>query len=161
MKKVFFVLALLMGPVQANPVDDLKTVGSTTFNWMFWKIYDISLLTPTGSYEDGKPPLALEITYARDIAGNQLVESTIDEWERQEISWQAGWPEKLKRIFPDITTGDQLLLRVDDQNNSNFYFNRQPIGVIEDDGFTDAFLAIWLSPKSRSPKLTRELTGSL
>lgn len=161
MRLVLLVFALLLGSAQASPVKDLKTVGSGTFNFLFWKIYDISLLTSTGEYQQGEQPLALEITYAQNIEGNQLVTSTIEEWERMEISWQENWSSMLGDIFPNITEGDQLLLRVDENNNSNFYFNQQPIGVIEDSEFTDAFLAIWLSSNTRSQKLTRELTGSL
>ena len=161
MRLCLLVFALLVGSAQASPVQDLKTVGSGTFNFMFWKIYDISLLTASGKYQQGEQPLALAITYARDIEGNQLVSSTIDEWERQDISWQKNWSSLLGDIFPNITEGDQLLLRVDEKYNSNFYFNEQPIGVIEDPEFTDAFLAIWLSSNTRSQKLTRELTGSL
>ena len=161
MRLILLIFVLLLGSAQASPVKDLKTVGSGTFNFLFWKIYDISLLTSTGEYRQGEQPLALEITYAQNIEGNQLVTSTIEEWERMEISWQENWSSKLGDIFPNITEGDQLLLRVDENNNSNFYFNQQPIGVIEDSEFTDAFLAIWLSSNTRSQKLTRELTGSL
>ncbi len=161
MRFILLVFALLLGSAQANPAQDLKMVGSGTFNFMFWKIYDISLLTASGSYSEGEQPLALAITYARDIEGKQLVSTTIDEWERQDINWQENWSTRLMEIFPDITEGDQLLLRVDEQYNSNFYFNEQPIGVIEDSAFTDAFLAIWLSSDTRSQKLTRELTGAL
>lgn len=160
MKYVFLTIALFVGSVQASPVNDLKTVGSTTFNWMFWKIYDIRLLTADGSYQEGQQPLALEITYARDIEGDQLVSSTIDEWERQQITWKEDWSVRLTEIYPNIAEGDQLVLHVDEQNNSAFYFNKKPVGVIEDSEFTDAFLAIWLSENSRSQRVTRELTGS-
>ena len=160
MRIVLLVFALLLGTAQASPVSDFKTVGSTTLNWMFWKIYDISLLTKTGTYQDGTQPLALEITYARDIEGEQLLSSTLEEWERQDIDWQPDWSEQLQQIYPDVTEGDQLVLRVDDANNSFFYFNEQPVGAIEDAGFTNAFLAIWLSSNSRFQNMTRELTGS-
>ncbi len=161
MKWALLFIILITGTTQASPVLDLKTVGSGTLNWMFWKIYDISLLTENGTYEAGAKPLALKITYARDITRDQLVSSTIDEWERQELSWQQEWSTKLDEIFPDIAAGDQLVLRVDEKNNSAFFFNEKPIGIIEDDAFTEAFLAIWLSSNTRSPRLTRELTGSL
>ena len=160
MRIVLVVVALLMGTAQASPTSSFKTVGSTTLNWMFWKIYDISLLTETGTYQQGPQPLALEITYARDIEGEQLLTSTIEEWDRQEINWKQDWSARLQNIYPDVTEGDQLVLRVDDDNNSFFYFNEQPVGTIEDSGFTDAFLAIWLSSNSRFQKMTRELTGS-
>lgn len=161
MKLLLLILAMVIGSAQASPALDYKTVGSGTFNWMFWKIYDISLLTESGTYQQGDQPLALQITYARDIKGDQLVATTIDEWERQDIKWQADWSTRLDEIFPDINAGDQLLLRVDDQKNSSFFFNEEPVGTIDDARFTEAFLAIWLSSNTRSPKLTRELTGSI
>ena len=160
MKVAVLLVALVVGVAQANPINDLKMVGSTTFNWMFWKIYDISLLTDNGSYEQGQNPLAIEITYARDIEGEQLVQSTIDEWQRQDILWQETWVEQLAGIFPDIVEGDQIILLVDRTNKSQFYHNNLPIGSIEDPEFTTSFLSIWLSPNSRSPRLTEELTGT-
>ena len=147
MKYGLLIFALLVGAAQASPVHDLKTVGSGTFNWMFWKIYDISLLTANGTYQEGQQPLALEITYARDIEGNQLVSTTIEEWERQDITWKEDWSAQLTEIFPNITEGDQLLLRVDEQNTSSFLFQRKADWCYRGRDFTDAFLAIWLSEK--------------
>lgn len=161
MRAGLFFIALLFGPAQAGPVDDLRIVGSASFNWLLWKVYDISLLTPGGTYDQGEPPLALVITYARDIAGEQLLSTTIEEWERQQIGWKQEWVTRLDKIFPDVSVGDQLLLRVDERGYSAFYFNGQPIGVIEEPRFSDAFLSIWLSSNTRSKKLTRELMGSM
>jgi len=151
---------MFFGLAQANPVADLKLVGQSELSWMFWKIYDIQLLNSDGRYDRDKYPLALVIRYARDIRSEQLLDSTLDEWGRQEISWKPQWKDQLNALWPDVSPGDEITLRVDKDLNSHFFFNRELVGSIEDREFAPAFLAIWLSENSLKPSLQRQLTGT-
>ncbi len=159
MKKLLITLWFITLPVMANPAATLSVVGQSELNWMFWKVYDITLLSDSGSYQDSDYPVALEIEYAREIEANMLVETTVKEWQRIDVDWKPAWRDKLQAIWPSVTPGDELLLHVNDQGISQFFFNEDYIGEIQDTEFAPAFLAIWLSDKTRKPKLRQQLLG--
>jgi hypothetical protein len=69
------------------------------------------------------------------------------------------WLLSLEAILPDVDKGDLVILKVDEELASNFYFNGSFIGRLGSPAFTQAFLNIWLSEKGSYPKLQRELTG--
>ncbi len=165
MKALILVALVVCIPAHATPLIDLKEVGKTEMNWLFWKLYDIRLLSADGQYQPQKYPIAIAIRYARDISADQLVSSTIDEWSRQQIDWKNSWQDALSTIWPDVAEGDEIILRVDQNLRSQFYFNDQNIGTIEDEHFAPAFLSIWLSDNTLKPELRNRLinriTGTL
>jgi hypothetical protein len=159
--KAFILIALsLVMPAHASPLADLKQVGKTELNWLFWKVYDIRLLSADGQYQPQQYPLAIAIKYARDISSQQLIQTTVDEWSRLSINWKPSWKTKLAALWPDVTSGDEIILRVNPDLTSHFYFNDQMIGSIEDRQFAPAFLSIWLSENTREPELRNRLTGT-
>ncbi|MDJ0831947.1 MAG: chalcone isomerase family protein [Gammaproteobacteria bacterium] len=159
MKKLLLICWFIGLPVMASPVATLSVVGQSELNWMFWKVYDITLLSGSGRYQDSGYPIALAIEYARDIEAEMLVETTVKEWQRIDVDWKPQWREQLQDIWPSVTPGDELLLHVNDQGISQFFFNDDLIGEIQDAEFAPAFLAIWLSDKTRKPKLRMQLLG--
>jgi hypothetical protein len=165
MKALILFGLMIFIPAHATPLIDLKEVGKTEMNWLFWKLYDIRLLSADGQYQPQKYPVAIAIRYARDISAEQLVSSTIDEWSRQQIKWKPSWQDALRNIWPDVAEGDEIILRVDQNLRSQFYFNDQNIGTIEDEQFAPAFLSIWLSGNTLKPELRNRLinriTGTL
>lgn len=161
MKAIIMIALSLFIPLQAAPLADLKEVGRTELNWIFWKVYDIRLLSADGRYQPQQYPLAIAIKYARDISSQQLVESTVEEWSRQSIDWKPIWQTTLAKLWPDVTEGDEIILRVEPDLRSHFYFNNKMIGRIEDSQFAPAFLSIWLSENTRQPQLRNRLTGTL
>jgi hypothetical protein len=48
---------------------------------------------------------------------------------------------------------------VDEQDRSSFSLNGRALGTIEDPGFGQDFLAIWLSPETSRPELRLALIG--
>lgn len=143
----------------ANPADDLKAVGHGEMNWMFWKLYDIQLLSSNGRYEQQRYPVALVIRYARKIEAARLVETTRDQWQHLSLPWQETWLQQLQQIWPTVDVGDELMFRIEADLTSRFYYNGQFIGQINDPAFADAFLAIWLSPNTIEPGLRQQLLG--
>lgn len=141
----------------------LTTVGEARFSVFFWDIYDSKLYTKTGSYSTKTPPndiILFEITYLRDIRKNDLIEKTIEQWQHLNINksiYQPYLPE-LSTIWPDIKKGDSLALYIH-HNQSQFFFNGNAIGAIEDPSFHQNFIDIWLSPKTSQPKLREKLIG--
>ncbi len=156
-----FALLLSLGAFSAglgaNPAAQLKLAGEGQVNWLFWNLYQVRLYSSDGRYQPGRYPLALKVDYQRDIDREALIEATRREWQRLEVSWQRSWLQNLERTWPSVKEGDQLLLWVDDQGRSQFYYNSQPIGALDDPAFAPAFLAIWLDPESRASDLRRHL----
>ncbi|MGL5359930.1 MAG: chalcone isomerase family protein, partial [Shewanella sp.] len=55
--------------------------------------------------------------------------------------------------------GDHLSFHIIDGQRSQFFFNQQPLNLIEEPQFAEAFLAIWLSPRTSRPELRAQLLG--
>ena len=159
MKKFLLMGWFIALPVLANPISSLSVVGQSEMNWLFWKVYDITLLSSTGRYQDNDYPVALSIEYARDIEASMLVDSTLNEWRRLDVKWKTEWQQQLQDIWPSVKPGDELMLLVNSPGNSQFYYNGELIGEINDADFAPAFLAIWLSRDTREPQIRKQLLG--
>ena len=145
----------------ACPVEELKSVGSATLKVFFWTIYSSTLYTADGSYSGIEPDLALQIVYRRSISKNELLDRTEKEWQKSFPSHKSQqiWLSRLEKIWPDVQRDDVIVLRVNRNFDSDFYFNDEFIGAIEDREFTEQFLSLWLSDKSSYPKIRNILIG--
>lgn len=146
-----------------------QVVGRAQLKWLFFDVYQSQLLTPNGRYSvsDGvsTSPLALYIRYQRSIDKQELLDATKEQWQTMGIfnAQSPDWLVRLGEIFPSVNDGDRLVYQSEKQNG-RFYFSQQnkpfkPIGAIDDAALNEAFLAIWLSPKSAYPNLRRQLIG--
>ncbi|MBU2897858.1 chalcone isomerase family protein [Vibrio hepatarius] len=149
--------------------DTWSSVGQAQLTMFFFDVYQSQLFSPDGGYlidEDITPhPLALSITYQRDISQKQLLDATVEQWEMlgYEQSLTSQWERRLGTIFPDIKEGSNLTY-VTDGFQGKFYYSQagdvvELIGHIEEEDFNDAFLAIWLSPETEFPTLRKNLIG--
>jgi hypothetical protein len=146
------------------------TVGQAQLSVLFFDIYQSELLSPNGGYSVEKDitphPLALSITYQRDISQQQLLDATVEQWQKLGFkgSETSQWADTLSSIFPDIEEGHNITYVTNGQQGQFFHAdevsNAKLIGVIEDEAFNDAFLAIWLSPNTDYPKLRQGLIGN-
>ncbi len=168
-------LALLTVPAASNTIDtpprtnpvtaemalaDLKSVGAATLRVFFWDVYDSELFSRDGKYRGIEPGLALNLKYKRAVTDEQLIKATQKEWKKLGGSQPAAseaWLERLLELWPDVTINDEILLYVDNELASHFYFNGTKLGVLEDSGFTEQFLAIWLSPETSHPRARAKL----
>ncbi|WP_417605038.1 chalcone isomerase family protein [Oceanimonas baumannii] len=159
MKTLCCMLLLLVSSVAASPVGDLTLVGQGRMSWLFWELYQARFYSESGHYQPGQYPQALSLRYQRNIDNDDLITATVEEWQRLEVEWKREWPGQLAKIWPSVRTNDELVLRVDEDGTSRFYFNWQLVGSMGDPDFAPAFLAIWFSSDSRNPGLTRKLKG--
>ncbi len=141
------------------PWQTMQTVGRGEMRWLFFPLYEASLMTPSGDYRAGQRPLALSLRYHRNIAADDLVTATLKEWQRLEVSYPRAWVAQLQALWPDVQRGSRLTLYVTEQGHSRFYHNRMLLGEVVEPGFAPAFLSIWLSPKTREPRLRQRLLG--
>ena len=164
---IYWFLAILCtlvfsGVSMANPLDDLKKVGEAKLKVLFWDVYNSSLYSKTGEYKEEQFPQALKINYLRDIDAEDLIERTQDEWKKLGIKQVifSQWIPLLINIFPDIKKGDVLLLIVNKNQQSEFFFNGKTIGQITDQTFGKNFLRIWLDKNCSYPNVRFKLIGS-
>lgn len=162
MGKIVFTLLLLALPVfsKASVLENLNFVGSGSMKWLFVNLYNAELY----SADKANPkhfPLALKITYQRDIKASHLVKATQKEWQRLEINETKTqkWSDNLSELWPDITKNDNLIFSVDKSGEGVFLHNGNKLGAISDPEFSRKFLDIWLSENTREPKLRKSLLG--
>ncbi|NHA14941.1 chalcone isomerase family protein [Thioalkalivibrio sp. XN279] len=165
--------SLLAVPVQgaadlSGPLDALHEVGSGELTWFGLDVYEARLHSATPEFKglDGSVPVALEITYRRNISSESLVKTTAKEWRRlrTELGLPAAerlqpWLDAVAEIWPDVTPGDRIIARVEPGGPTFFYGNDGLLGVVDDPDFGPAFLGIWLHPETRDASLRAALLG--
>ena len=104
------------------------------------------------------PPVALQLTYKRDIAGSKIVAASIDQMRALGAGEQqlGAWAGAMARIFPDVKPGDQIV-GIYRPGSATFLYNNREIGQINDPEFARLFFGIWLDPRTTEPKLRNQL----
>ncbi len=156
-------LLLAAGPASAAVPDQLQLVGSGNARWLTFTLYRAELYSPTGAFtalEQSDYPLALSITYQRNIAGQRLVDATEQEWQRLAVGHRQEWVSELTVLWPDVGPDDNLTFIAHSADRGEFFFNQQPLGSIQGERFAAAFLTIWLSPETRDARLRAALIGA-
>jgi hypothetical protein len=136
-------------------------VGRAKFTFLFWDIYKSALFTKTGLYGNtSSGDLIYKIEYLKDIKAEELIKSTVSQWQHLVIDKQQyqHFIPLLEQIWPDIKAGDSLTLYRNDRA-SVFYFNDKKVGEINDKTFGKLFLDIWLSSNTSEPELRKSLIG--
>jgi len=143
------------------------TVGQSSLSWLFLKIFQSELKTPSGIYLDTEQltpqPLALSIVYQRDISSEDIIDATQQQWLKLGYQFPQHWLTRLQSILPDVKSGEKLVYITDGTTGEFHYFsaNKDPamVGEISDQSLNNALLAIWLSPGTEYPKHRKQLIG--
>ena len=145
-----------------DPNLTLKKCGTALLKVLFWEVYESSLYTPDGTWQDDTRPFRLDIRYLRTISAEDLVKQTGKEWAEQgKASPQhTTWMEDLRTLWPDVTSEDVISLSVDKAGVSTFLFNGEVIGRLQDPQFGEDFSGIWLAENTTRPKLRAQLIGT-
>ncbi|TMP35949.1 hypothetical protein [Pseudoalteromonas rubra] len=164
----------------STELSELDLRGTADLRYLFWDIYSAALYTGGEDYRETEYPQILSLTYKRDIEAQELVDATEEQWQKQQLSLDNSeqWLRQLVQLWPDIRKGNQLILVVDEDLQSRFYFRPEPpaelsaslsesdlkasarfLGAIKDSAFGPAFLGIWLSEKTTEPELRKQLIG--
>lgn len=139
----------------------LKQVGQAKFSFMFWDVYDSYLYTPNGEYTSGQvDTVVFKIRYLRNIDSNDLVESTIEQWQYIGLTKEqySHYIPVLGDLWPDIKKDDELALKLTPER-STFYLNGKRLGEVNDKNFGDIFINIWLAENTSQPDLRAQLLG--
>lgn len=155
------VLGLLAAPLAAHAAEDptagLARWGSGSFRRFGFLVYEATLWA--GGDDPRRPPLALRLTYKRNIAGKAIAEASVKEMRQLGIGDDARlrrWGEQMERIFPDVRPEDHITgLHLPQE--ARFFHNGRLIGTVDDAAFAEAFFAIWLDPRTSAPELRAAL----
>lgn len=143
------------GPVA--PIAGFRRWGSGEFRRFGFLVYEATLWA--GGEDPLRPPLALKLTYKRNINGRDIVDASVKEIRKLGVGDEAqlkGWGEQMASIFPDVRPGDHIL-GVQLPDEARFFFNDRCIGTIDDPAFARAFFAIWLDARTSAPDLRAAL----
>jgi hypothetical protein len=147
--------------VEAAEVPNLQLLGYGRFRKLLWDVFDASLWVSGDSWSLNQT-FVLELRYARDVKGADIVDGTRDQWKHlgyNDQARQTEWLAQLSAIFPDVKKGDQLAGVYLPGRETRFFHNGQPIGEISDPEFGRHFFAIWLDEKTSQPMLRAHLLG--
>lgn len=146
---------------QYLPQTPLQLLGYGHFRKLVWSVFDASLWVSSSRWSLDEP-FVLELRYARNFKGADIVESTEDQWKalgHADPARVGPWLQRLGDIFPDLRKGDQLIGLYLPGQATRFFHNGREVGAVEDPAFGPVFFAIWLDPKTSESKLREELLG--
>ena len=151
-------LALLPAAAQANPRLDtltsgLQRWGSGEFRRWGFLVYEATLWAKGDDPQ--KPPLALGLTYKRNLDGLKIADASVTEIRNLKIADEVqlkNWGERMAQIFPDVKPEDRIV-GVHLADGARFFHNDRFIGSVYDPAFARAFFAIWLDARTSAPEL--------
>jgi len=139
----------------------LRMAGEGRLRWFGLLIYDASLWVE-GDKWSSQREFALDIRYAREIKGNKLAETSIEEMRRLGFGNESQlmrWGADLARLFPDVRKGEHMTGVNRPGQGVRFYHQGRLAGTIDDPEFARGFFAIWLDERTREPGLRQALFG--
>ena len=153
---ILLATSVFASSISASPTNGFQKLGEGEMHYMFWTIYSAELFSSATTGEQ-----ALKIEYQKSIDRQALIDATEDQWNQLGYTKQNinAWLEPLNTLWPNVEPGNTLTIIVSEDQTSRFYFDDQPIGVVNDKEFGQAFLSIWLSENTSEPKLRKQLLG--
>ncbi len=153
-------------PAAIRPMlPEAALVGNGSYRWFGLKLYEARLWAARKAIAPDSwetTPCALELVYARTLYGERIAKASVDEIRQLGIgtpTQHAAWLDAMKRVFPDVKEGTQLIGLYQPGGATQFLRDGQPAGEIADPDFGKAFFAIWLHPKTSAARLRSALFG--
>ena len=152
-------------PESIASLPGVRLQGSGRMSVFGLHVYDIRLWVGEGftAQAFAQRPLAIEIEYARSLAGSRMAERSLEEMRRIapiEAGQGSAWLASMKQVFPDVIEGDRLIGLHRPGEGVSFFHNGKLRAEVADPEFARDFFAIWLSPKTSEPKLRLALLGA-
>jgi hypothetical protein len=164
-----FIIGLLMGAVMSVSVaaptfsthlPGAQQVGQGIFKRFGWSIYEAKLYAPGGRF-DPRASYALSLTYERTIAGDRLVQASLDQMRKlgAPVDDHPDWATELAKVLPSVSKGITLTSVYRPGEGAVFYQMNIETGRVND-GLARWFFAIWLDPRTSEPSLRQALIGA-
>ena len=138
--------------------------GRGTLRFFGLAVYEARLWAAAGFEAERYPalPFALELRYARALAGQAIAERSIAEMRRGgslDDEQARRWQLSMTRAFPNVVAGDRLTGMSQPDGTTRFFHNGQPTSTLVDPAFARRFFGIWLATTTSEPGLRRQLIG--
>jgi hypothetical protein len=149
-------------PEVARGLPGGQRLGSTRMRVFGFSVYDATLWVEPGfaaeSFE--KHPLALTLTYLRDLKSLAIAERSLVEMGRSAALSPAqsqAWLAAMQASFPDVRSGDRLTGLHHPTRGAEFWLNGLARPGVPDAEFSRLFFGIWLSAATSEPEMRRAL----
>ncbi|HEX8594535.1 MAG TPA: chalcone isomerase family protein [Pseudomonas sp.] len=161
---LLWVSGTALGAGWQDALPNAQVVGSGDLRVYGFRIYTARMWSATKPLQANKP-FALELTYHRSIAREDLVAASIDEIKRTSGSQVttaqlAQWRQQMQQAFVDVQEGTTIVGVNVPGREARFYVNDQLRHVVLDPAFAKAFFDIWLDPDTRNADLREKLLGT-
>ena len=149
-------------PEVARALPLAQRAGSARLRVFGFSVYDATLWVEPGfsATRFERHPLALTLTYLRDLNGAAMAERSLVEMARgtpispaQSQTWRAA----MQASFPDVRAGDRLTGLHSPVRGADFWLNGQARAGVADPEFSRLFFGIWLSQATSEPEMRRAL----
>lgn len=169
-----FLLSFSVAPAMAvdmpapirNEIVNARLAGQGSYRWFGFKIYDAQLWVGNRGYRTNAPVasrFALSLTYARDLSGKHIAQTSIAEIKKLgfgTVAQHEVWLKQMTALFPDVHEGTRISGIYLPDHGARFYLNGNLLGEIADRDFARAFFAIWLDPRTSAASLRNSLLSS-
>jgi len=141
----------LPGPVRSQ-APGIRPLGRGRETLWGVRVYDATLwivghrFTPT-------EPHALDVEPGRTVSGDILVNNAMDEMRRLKLgdaSQLASWRVELRRLIPNVKSGDQVVVFCPSDAKTLVYYNGRSQGEVDDPSLCPAIMNVWLHPDSKT-----------
>ena len=116
------------------------------------RVYDATLWIVGVQYTPAEPH-AIDVEAGRKVAADQLINAAMDEMRRLKLgdaSQLASWRVDLRRLIPNVESGDQVVVFCPNDAKTIVYYNGRTRGEVDDPTFCPAIMNVWLHPNSKS-----------
>ena len=173
-KIILFVCVSLMGlhadslepASQGNPApirayfQQQKPKGTETFTTFFMTIYDITLWTEQPNW-DFNQKSAIRLDYRRDVSKEKIMHYSMGAmgYVVDDEGKLAQYKKLLQPFINDVKEGDSFTFVYLPGQGIEFFYNDKSLGICPAQGFAQAFMNIWLHPKTEYPDVREALLG--
>jgi hypothetical protein len=149
-------------PEVARSLAGGQRLGSTRLRVFGFSVYDVTLWVEPGFVAESfeRHPLALTLSYLRDLKGQAIAERSLVEMARGapiSPAQSQAWLAAMQASFPDVRSGDRLTGLHTPTRGADFWLNGQARPGVADPEFSRLFFGIWLSSSTSEPEMRRAL----
>jgi hypothetical protein len=99
----------------------------------------------------------------RTFEASALYQQTMEELKKMGIPEPKlqEWSHQLSKAFKTVKEGDTITAITQPQSVTRLFHNGQPMSEISGEELSQAFLGIWLHPRTSAPQLRSSLLGQV
>ena len=148
----------LPAPVQSQ-APGIRPLGRGRHTLWGIRVYDATLWVVGERFTPAQPH-ALDIESGRSVSADTLINNAMSEMRRLNLgdaSQLASWSLEMKRLLPNVKSGDQIVVFCTSRAKTMTYYNGHIQGEVDDASLCPAIMNVWLHPASQNQALRKAL----